>query len=339
MAQARAGRLTIGLPVRNGASYLASTLANLLTPDIDGLVVAVSDNASTAGTEAIVRDAAARDPRVRYFRQPRDVGANRNFNDVFLRCDTPYFKWAAVDDLCDPDLFGACLDVLDHDPGVVLAYGRPRLIDEAGVVLAETVEGGPRAVSDDPVVRFADVLTNEVWCTPVFGVVRARELAGTGLLRPFYGADKVLLAELALRGRFARVAPTFYRRCHEQQSTVLDARAKAAWTTGGSTVAVVPAVVRATRAYASIAWQAEVTPLSRVRALVAVARTVVRGDKLRKLVVPGPYNYFGWTGRRHRGAYDALDLSSTGALAPGADARAAVDRPGSDRRIDQGAAH
>jgi glycosyltransferase involved in cell wall biosynthesis len=301
------GGLTIGLPVRNGESFLQAALVNLTSSHLDDLVIVISDNASTDGTEEIARSAARADPRIVYHRRAHDVGANRNFNDLARHCTTPLFKWAAVDDLIDPGLIQQCIDVLEADDRVVLAYGRPRLIDATGAELVQEVETQPRAAQSNPLDRFRDVLINEVWCTPVFGVVRTESLLRTTLLRPFYGADKVLLAELSLLGRFHRVEARFYRRCHEKQSTVLDARAKARWTTGTVRSDRVPAVIRATGAYAAVASAAHLSVGDRARAFGAIGSLMMRGDKIRKLVLPGPYNYLGWRGGAGH-AYDALDL-------------------------------
>jgi len=301
--------LTVGLPVRNGAVYLESVLANLLCADRDDMRVVISDNASTDGTEEIGRAAAARDQRIVYRRQSYDVGAHRNFNDLARSCTTPLFKWAAVDDLCGPALLEQCLEALGDDPRCILAYGTPRLIDEDGRELVQEVEASPRAPQPDALDRFRDVLQYEVWCTAVFGIIRRDALARTALLRPFYGADKVLLAELSLLGSFRRVEGRFYRRCHDAQSTVLDARAKARWTTGHTHGDRIPAVVRATGAYAELALRAELSPVDRLRAVASVAGLGLRTEKLRKLLLPGPYNYFGWRGDRH--AYAGLDLRTT----------------------------
>jgi hypothetical protein len=49
-------------------------------------------------------------------------------------------------------------------------------------------------------VRFRDVLLRSAWCFEIFGVFRREALFATRLQRAFYGTDKVLLAEMALRG-------------------------------------------------------------------------------------------------------------------------------------------
>jgi glycosyltransferase involved in cell wall biosynthesis len=312
-------RLTVGLPVRNGERFLAEVLANLSGQTLKDLEIVVSDNASSDGTGAIARAAAAADPRISYRRQPCDVGANANFNAVFAGCDSDYVCWSAVDDLRDLDLLAACVDALDADPGAVLAQGRTRLIDAAGQVAAAPVVTA-RAEDPRPRVRFAEVLQTEVWCTAVFGVIRRAALDRTAMLGPFYGADKVLLAQLALLGRFCTVEDRcFYRRCHDDQSTVLDARAKARWTAGRAT-ARPPAVVRASAAYLAAAAGADLPPRERLAALAAVARTAASRDKLAKLVRPGPYNYLGWRGRVAVDPYAGVDLTPV----PGGHARSSL---------------
>lgn len=178
--------------------------------------------------------------------------------------------------------------------------------------MAEQVEDAGRAGSSDPVERFGDVVENETWCMPVFGLIRSEALAATRLLLPFYGADRVLLAELALVGHFRRVeGPVFQRRCHDEQSTVLTVDEKALWTTGMAQRVKIPAPVRASAAFTTAAWRSDLTTRDRRRALAIVARH--GGRRLERVVRPGPYNYLGWRGRGQVHPYAHLDLRVTGA--------------------------
>jgi hypothetical protein len=73
----------------------------------------------------------------------------------------------------------------------------------------------PRAVR-----RFHDLICLDHSCFDVFGLVRADDLRRTPLLAPFAGADRNLLAELALLGPFHEVPETlFFRRDHPNTST------------------------------------------------------------------------------------------------------------------------
>lgn len=222
--------LTIGLPVRNGEVYLAQALESLLGQSFGDFRVVVSDNCSTDGTADICRALAARDRRILYSRTAANIGAGPNFNRVFSLCTSPFFKWMAHDDLLAPTFLERCLATLRGDPGVVLAHAALALVDEAGRPLPAAADGrvfdrqGRRhhdlepphlAEGRRPSGRFADALRRMNWCTAVFGVIRTDALKRTHLHGSYYEADRVLLAELALLGRFRQLdEPLFLKRCH-----------------------------------------------------------------------------------------------------------------------------
>ena len=67
---------------------------------------------------------------MRFLRQPVNVGAAPNHNDVFAHARAPLFKWASGDDLYARDLLERCLAVLQDRPDVVLAHSLTAAIDE-----------------------------------------------------------------------------------------------------------------------------------------------------------------------------------------------------------------
>ena len=73
-------RLSVGLPVYNGADYLAESLDALLGQTFEDFELIISDNASTDGTADICQQYAKQDSRIRYFRQPRNIGLAPNHN-------------------------------------------------------------------------------------------------------------------------------------------------------------------------------------------------------------------------------------------------------------------
>ena len=121
--------VTIGLPVYNGERYLRPAIESILAQSFPHFELVISDNASTDGTEAICRDDADRDERVRYYRNTANLGMSRNFNLTFERATGRYFKWAADDDLLEPQYLARCVQVLDRDPGVILCHSQVRIID------------------------------------------------------------------------------------------------------------------------------------------------------------------------------------------------------------------
>lgn len=95
--------VSIGMPVYNGEKYLRNALDSLLSQTFVDFELIISDNASTDSTEAICREYAARDSRIKYIRQRENQGAHTNFKFVFDEAHGDYFMWAACDDIRSHD--------------------------------------------------------------------------------------------------------------------------------------------------------------------------------------------------------------------------------------------
>jgi glycosyltransferase involved in cell wall biosynthesis len=207
-AEAGRARVTIGLPVYNGERYLRTAIDSILAQTFADFELIISDNASTDETEEICRDYEGRDRRVRYHRAQANLGASPNFNSTFERGTGEYFKWAAADDVLEPDYVSRCVQVLDRDPDVVLCHSQLRIIDELGHAIADYRYPENYAGSDLPSYRFRDVLAEDRWCFELFGLARRAEMRKTRLLDRYVGSDRVFRAELALRGRY-HILPDF----------------------------------------------------------------------------------------------------------------------------------
>jgi len=217
-------RVSIGLPVYNGENFLEDCLCSVLTQTHDSFELVISDNASDDGTAEICKAFAQQDERVRYVRQEYNRGAAVNFNDVFHLCKGEYFKWMAHDDLLQPTWLERCVAALDASgPEVCVAYTAvSHLREEEGSLLPYDGEFPWGASTPDgrlTQMLLMDGVSILTKCYPVFGVMRREALAGTRLIQPFNASDKVLLAEMALRGDFVQVPEyLFHRRLHSKNS-------------------------------------------------------------------------------------------------------------------------
>ena len=128
----RAPRVSIGLPVYNGERYLQQAIDSLLAQTFSDFELILLDNASTDGTRAICEAAAARDPRVRYLREPVNTGGIRNHNRTVELSRGEYFKWAAHDDIYAETFVEMCVAHLDSSPATVIAFTQSEFIDEHG---------------------------------------------------------------------------------------------------------------------------------------------------------------------------------------------------------------
>ncbi len=211
--------ISIGLPVYNGERFLREALDSILVQTFEDFELIISDNASTDGTEQICKDYAAKDPRIRYFRNDTNLGASKNFNRVFEFSSGEYFKWMSADDKCAPTFLEKCKEVLDRHPEVVLCYPKTNIIDEFGRIVRQYDDRldlrFPRARD-----RFYQLFLRLSLSNAMFGLIRANLLSKTSLLGNYIASDIVLLAELTLYGQFFEVPEyLFFRRIHPQAAS------------------------------------------------------------------------------------------------------------------------
>lgn len=223
--------LSIGMPVYNGERYLAAALGSLLDQTFTDFELIVSDNASDDATAEIAQAFAAADRRIQYHRAAENRGAAWNYNRTLDLARGPYFKWAAHDDVCAPRFLERCIEVLEREPETLLCHAQSLRIDALGRVTGryphelETIEKRPAA-------RFWRMISTPHHCIPVFGVMRSAALRGTPRHGAYVGADRNLLAELALMGHIRLVPePLFMRRDHPNASISRypDERERLAW--------------------------------------------------------------------------------------------------------------
>lgn len=226
-------RVTVGLPVFNGEAYLVEAIESVLGQTFTDFELIISDNGSTDGTAAICHAYAARDPRVRYVRSPRNRGAAWNYNRLVELAQGDYFRWLAADDALAPTLLEKSVFILDSYPRVVLAFTWTQDIDAAGRPL-QVKRSTVGADAARPHARFRGLANVVPWhnCEEVFGLMRTAILRQTVMIAPYTDSDRTLLAELGLYGPFYEIPqPLFLHRIHTASSVVVnrDERVRAAW--------------------------------------------------------------------------------------------------------------
>lgn len=246
-------RVTLGVPVYNGGAMLGDMLESLRRQTFTAFRVIICDNDSTDDTAEVAQRFVAIDPRFFYHRNETNIGAAPNYNRVFeLGRGTPYFKWTPHDDLYAPTWLERCVETLESDPSAVAAWtivdvvdetGQGRALDHAsydrGVMASFTDDRGRQGWTmgplhlcegDDPAGRLAELLNRMIGCFAGLGLVRSEALARTNLQRSYYGADRALLAELVLMGRFCQVPERLYtNRYHKTASRNLSAKERNTW--------------------------------------------------------------------------------------------------------------
>jgi glycosyltransferase involved in cell wall biosynthesis len=227
-----APRVSIGLAVRNGALYLQQAVNSILAQTFTDFELIICDNASTDSTEAICRAYAEQDARVRYWRNPQNIGGANNENLTFTKARGEYFRWAAHDDVLAPTLLEKCVAVLDSQPDVVLCYTEIIEIDDSNNQIKLT--NRQKGVAAQPHQRLQELMYRDHTCEMTYGVIRTDVLRQTRLQQNYTDSDRTLLCELALYGRFHEIEePLFYKRYHAANQ-YLDWRERMTWFKPGS---------------------------------------------------------------------------------------------------------
>ena len=236
-----APRVSVSLPVYNGENYIRQALDAILAQDFADFELIITDNASVDDTQTICTRYAAQDNRIRYVRNPENIGAAANYNLGFELTRGAYFKWNSHDDFVNPQYLRLGVEALDRTPDAVVAYGDIVHIDGDGHAISDEdiiALGIPTTVPDltalsslPPAERFKRMIRVGGADNVMFGVMRTDALRNGSLHKHYYMSDRALIAELSLRGTFIPVdGMVLYNRDHPARSTrITDKSQRAGW--------------------------------------------------------------------------------------------------------------
>ena len=219
-------RVSIGMPVYNGESFIRKALDSLLAQTFTDFELIISDNASTDGTEAICREYAAKDKRIRYVRQTENRGAMANFQFVLNEAVGDYFMWAAADDWQTSDFIELLITELDKNPSFACM-----MADVTNITDSVNADSFLTVLED---IRIEDVKKNWAKCRRrffrnptsniffcIYGIFRAEaiksiELNYNNLHKYSFSMEIPLLAQIAIYGQIASIPkPAKAYRRHE----------------------------------------------------------------------------------------------------------------------------
>ena len=223
MSQDLRPRVAVGLPVYNGENYLRIAIDSVLAQTFRDFELIICDNVSSDSTQAICSDYAERDPRVRYHRNPRNIGAAPNFNLTFelVSPSVEYFRWISHDDTMSPDSLEKSVQALDTHPDRVLCTSLIGMIDKDGnqtSVYDSKLDAARN--SDRPSERFFDTALRKHNNYDTFGLIRRSALETSLMMPSYFAGEKTTVVELSLRGRFIHIPEVLFSiREHPQRAT------------------------------------------------------------------------------------------------------------------------
>lgn len=137
-------RISVVLPVHNGAAHIAEALASVLDAAVDGLEVIVVDDGSRDATPEILRTFA--DQRLRVLRNSSNLGIVASLNRGIAAAQGVYIARMDADDISLPGRVSAQAEHLDVHPEVGILGGLVLRIDASG----RPLEAQPVILPTDP---------------------------------------------------------------------------------------------------------------------------------------------------------------------------------------------
>jgi glycosyltransferase involved in cell wall biosynthesis len=120
--------ITYAIPFYSGVTYLARALRSILSQDDQHWLAYVCDDGAELGIEEIVKRFG--DGRIRYSRNPSNLGMGRNFNRCIDLAETDLVTILHNDDELKPCYGAKILDAAKRYPSAVALFCRTDVIDE-----------------------------------------------------------------------------------------------------------------------------------------------------------------------------------------------------------------
>ena len=123
-------KVSVLIPTYNGAPYLAEAIESVFSQSLEDLELIIADDGSMDGTQDIARAYAARDSRVVFYQNERNLGCVKNINRLILNSRGRYIKVLIQDDVLAPTCLEEFARVLDTHCGVSLVTSYQRFIGD-----------------------------------------------------------------------------------------------------------------------------------------------------------------------------------------------------------------
>jgi glycosyltransferase involved in cell wall biosynthesis len=169
--------VTIGIPTFNrAATHLPGCIEGALGQTHSALDVLVADNDSPDGTADLVR--AYRDPRLRYVRHARNIGANGNANFCLHEARGEWFLLLHDDDRIDLDFIATCLAAARAAEGAGVVRTGTRVVTDDGTVQTETPNLVGGLPMDEFILGYLRGRTAFYCCSTMFRTAALRDAGG-----------------------------------------------------------------------------------------------------------------------------------------------------------------
>lgn len=128
--------VSVCIPTYLGASHLAAAIESVLQQSyIDFELIIIDDNSPDRTFEIV---SSYRDNRIRYIKNPTNLGPEGNWNKCLAEAKGQYIKLLPHDDVLHPECLKKQVQILDDDTGseIAFVFCARRIINQDGTVIA-----------------------------------------------------------------------------------------------------------------------------------------------------------------------------------------------------------
>ncbi len=132
--------ITTVIPTFRRPELLKRAIQSILNQTYKNFKVIIYDDASEDETEDVVIDFKKKDPRVKYFRNPKNIGSIENYSYAMKHIATPLFSFLSDDDFLLPNFFTDAVEALKQNPEAICFCGGSLMIDFNGKISGHDLE-------------------------------------------------------------------------------------------------------------------------------------------------------------------------------------------------------
>lgn len=202
-------KVSICIPTYNYGHLITDAIKSVLLQEYEDYELIICDNASTDGTEDVVKS--FKDPRIRYIKNSNNFGFTQNLNIGLKLASGEYIVYLCADDYWLPGLLEEEVKILDAHPDVVMVHTGYKSVYRIGGqdIIRKNALLWPSGISDgkEMVKYFFNNYATFVWPMVKRDVVQ--RLSGFDV-RMTAAPESHMWLRTALEGKVAYIAEPLY---------------------------------------------------------------------------------------------------------------------------------
>ena len=205
-------QISILLPTYNRPELLKDAIESVLNQTYTNFELIISNNCSpNPEVDIICREYAAKDSRIRYFCQEKNIGCEKNTRFCISKMQNNLHFGMSDDDIIAPEFIEKCIQKLQNTKGAVGCWSKIKYIDEDRVEYIDKNNIGSNAdlTSNNPIDNIIKWTMLKHWMGGgVFDYSIIKDCDTH--YKKVFGWDVLLTSQILLLGKIARVEEPLY---------------------------------------------------------------------------------------------------------------------------------